>query len=228
MKYKDNELLLGTDNGLYVFNRVSRKFRRGDDPSDIHSLSDEAVNSMLWDAEGALWVLTNLGGANYMSKQTKRFNYNSPSYLSNNSGTVKLVGPLCENKDGGVWVGTRNGLRLFDTSNERFINDHIIFNNKLAYDIRSLMQDGDYLWVGTYTEGLKVINVRTGSMKQSFIANGTLKPSQTKIITRKAVDNPSMAYVHNFGKVSENAKEGFMYYAARTFVECSGTRNSCC
>lgn len=165
LKYKDNELLLGTDNGLYLFNRVSRKFRRGDDPSDIHSLSDEAVNSMLWDAEGALWVLTNLGGANYMSKQTKRFNYNSPSYLSNNSGTVKLVGPLCENKYGGVWVGTRNGLRLFDTSNERFINDHIIFNNKLAYDIRSLMQDGDYLWVGTYTEGLKVINVRTGSMK---------------------------------------------------------------
>nr|WP_320038043.1 DUF4965 domain-containing protein [uncultured Bacteroides sp.] len=47
-------------------------------------------------------------------------------------------------------------------------------------------------------------------MKQSFIANGTLKPSQTKIITRKAVDNPSMAYVHNFGKVSDNAKEGFM------------------
>ena len=61
----------------------------------------------MWDAEGALWVLTNLGGINYMSKQTKRFDYYSPAYLSGIAGAGEVVGPFCENKDGNIWIGTQ-------------------------------------------------------------------------------------------------------------------------
>lgn len=82
LKYTENELLVGTDNGLYLFNRESKTFLRADNPADPRSLSDQTINGMMWDAEGALWVLTNLGGINYMSKQTKRFDYYSPAYLS--------------------------------------------------------------------------------------------------------------------------------------------------
>lgn len=33
------------------------------------------------------------------------------------------------------------------------------------YDIRSLLLDGDRLWIGTYAEGLKVLDLRTGHVK---------------------------------------------------------------
>ena len=58
----------------------------------------------------ALWVLTNLGGINYMSKQTKRFDYYSPAYLSGVPGAGEVVAPFCENKDGNIWIGTQSGL----------------------------------------------------------------------------------------------------------------------
>ena len=82
LKYTDKELLVGTDNGLYLFDQNTNTFQRADNPADPRSLSDQTINGMMWDAEGALWVLTNLGGINYMSKQTKRFDYYSPAYLS--------------------------------------------------------------------------------------------------------------------------------------------------
>ena len=72
LKYTDKELLVGTDNGLYLFDQNTNTFQRADNPADPRSLSDQTINGMMWDAEGALWVLTNLGGINYMSKQTKR------------------------------------------------------------------------------------------------------------------------------------------------------------
>lgn len=110
LKYTDKELLVGTDNGLYLFDQNTNTFQRADNPADPRSLSDQTINGMMWDAEGALWVLTNLGGINYMSKQTKRFDYYSPAYLSGVPGAGEVVAPFCENKDGNIWIGTQSGL----------------------------------------------------------------------------------------------------------------------
>ena len=100
---------------------------------------------MMWDAEGALWILTNLGGINYMSKQTKRFDYYSPAYLSGIPGAGEVVGPFCENKDGNIWIGTQSGLYFFNAVT-RELSEHPIGGVKgQKYDIRSLMLDGDCL-----------------------------------------------------------------------------------
>ena len=56
LKYTDKELLVGTDNGLYLFDQNTNTFQRADNPADPRSLSDQTINGMMWDAEGALWV----------------------------------------------------------------------------------------------------------------------------------------------------------------------------
>ena len=164
LKYTDEQLLVGTDNGLYLFNWKTNIFQRMDNPADPRSLSDQTINGMMWDAEGALWVLTNLGGINYMSKQTKRFDYYSPAYLFGVSGTGEVVAPFCENKDGNIWIGTQSGLYFFNAVT-RELSPYVIGTKKQKYDIRSLMLDGDHLWIGTYAEGIRVINLRTGAVK---------------------------------------------------------------
>ena len=172
LKYTENELLVGTDNGLYLFNRESKTFLRADNPADPRSLSDQTINGMMWDAEGALWVLTNLGGINYMSKQTKRFDYYSPAYLSGIAGAGEVVGPFCENKDGNIWIGTQSGLYFFNTVTRELSEYHIGGVKSQKYDIRSLMLDGDCLWIGTYAEGIRVLNLRTGSIKEYTHSRG--------------------------------------------------------
>lgn len=165
LEYAENELLVGTDNGLYLFDRSTNTFQRADNPADPRSLSDQTINGMMWDAENALWVLTSLGGANYMSKQTKRFDYYSPAYLSGVSGAGEVVAPFCENKEGNLWIGTQSGLYFFNTTT-RELSPHIIGGLKnQKYDIRSLMLDGDRLWIGTYAGGIRVLNLNTGAVK---------------------------------------------------------------
>ena len=165
LKYTDKELLVGTDNGLYLFDQNTNTFQRADNPADPRSLSDQTINGMMWDAEGALWVLTNLGGINYMSKQTKRFDYYSPAYLSGVPGAGEVVAPFCENKDGNIWIGTQSGLYFFNTATRELSPYAIGGTKNQKYDIRSLMLDGDYLWIGTYAGGIRVINLRTGAVK---------------------------------------------------------------
>lgn len=165
LNYSKKELLIGTDNGLYFFERATGTFHRADNPADPRSLSDQTINGMMWDKEGILWVMTNLGGVNYMSKQTKRFDYYSPAYLSGTLNTGQVVGPFCENKDGNIWIGTQNGLFFFDAFTQKLSEYTIRGLEGQKCDIRSLMLDGDYLWVGTYAEGIRVINLRSGVVK---------------------------------------------------------------
>lgn len=165
LNYTEKELLIGTDNGLYLFDRTVGTFRRADNPADPRSLSDQTINGMMWDAEGALWILTNLGGINYMSKQTKRFDYYSPAYLSGTANAGEVVGPFCENKDGNIWIGTQSGLYFFNTATRELTPYPIGKGTNQKYDIRSLMLDGDHLWIGTYAEGIRVIDLRTGAVK---------------------------------------------------------------
>ena len=164
LDYNEKELLVGTDNGLYLFNRDLKTFRRGDSPFGLRALGDPTVNAMMWDAEGTLWVMTNSGGVSYMTKQLKRFDYYS---LISLSGTLELgreIGPLCEDQNGNIWVGTRNGLCLFNTQIHS-LSEYTLKNVDARYNIRSLLLDGDRLWIGTYAEGLHVLNLKTGAVK---------------------------------------------------------------
>lgn len=165
LSYSDTELLLGTDNGLYLFNIVAKTFVRIDNPSDPRSLSDQSINAMMRDVEGGIWILTNLGGVNYQAKQTKRFDYYPPVYHEGMVYAGKVIGPFCENRDGNIWVGTRNGLCFFNTATQQLSRYEIGGHVNLKYDIRSLLLDDDRLWMGTYSEGLKVLDIKTGKLK---------------------------------------------------------------
>lgn len=172
LKYSEQELLVGTDNGLYLFNRITNTFRRGDNPFDSRSLSDQTINAMMWDAEGALWVMTNLGGVNYMPKESKRFDYYSPATLPGVLSAGKVVGPFCENKEGNIWIGTRNGLCFFDSVTGELSEYSIGGDKNLKLDIRSLLLDDNKLWVGTYAGGLYVIDLRTGMTRNYTHSRG--------------------------------------------------------
>ena len=86
---------------------------------------------MLKDAEGGIWVLTNLGGINYASKQTKHFeSYYSADSSKEDSGIV--VGPFCEDQSGNIWIGTRDGLYLLNAKTHQLAKHPI---SSLAHGI---------------------------------------------------------------------------------------------
>jgi len=174
LDYSKEELLLGTENGAYLFNYKTGNFSRADDPSlRTGALSDLSINNMLKDAEGGIWVLTNLGGINYASKQTKHFeSYYSADSSKEDSGIV--VGPFCEDQSGNIWIGTRDGLYLLNAKTHQLAKHPI---SSLAHgkcDIRTLFLDANQLWIGTYGDGVKVYNINTGAVKEYHYSRDVL------------------------------------------------------
>lgn len=163
-EYSDRELLIGSDNGLYIFNIFEGKFFRVDDPLDPRSLSDQSIYAILKDAEGGIWISTYLGGVNYLAQQTKIFEYYYPTYNPNLS-SGKVISQFCEDDDRNIWIGSQDGLKFLNNKTQR-LESHTISGRMQKLDIRSLLLENNNLWVGTYSEGLKVINLKTNKLSE--------------------------------------------------------------
>jgi len=171
LNYSPKEILVGTDKGLYLFNLLTKLYQRMDNPSDSRSLNDQVVNAIMWDKEGSLWVMTNSGGINYMSKQSTQFNYHSFANSDDKVlGSKKIVRPFCETKDGNIWIGTSNGLFYYNATTQNISE----YEGKgLKYDIRSIIQDGHNLWIGTYSNGIRVVDLKNGKIKSYIYSKET-------------------------------------------------------
>lgn len=176
LNYSKEELLIGTENGLFLFCYKEGTFLRADNTAlRSGALSDLSINNMFKDAEGGIWILTNLGGVNYASKQTKHFesySYSSDSNNKENAGIV--VGPFCEDKSGNIWIGTRDGLHFLNTKTHQLTKHAISQLDHVKCDIRALFLDGSQLWIGTYGGGIKVYNINTGAIKEYYYSRNVL------------------------------------------------------
>lgn len=165
-KYSEKELLIGSDNGLYIFNLQQGQFMRIDNPLNSRSLSDRSVSAILKDAEGGFWISTNMGGVNYLPKQAIVFNYYPPTY-DPGSVTGKVISQFCENHDGNIWIGAQDGLKLLNIKTLN-VESYVIPGVIQKLDVRSLLLDDDKLWIGTYADGLKVLDLKKNKLTQYY------------------------------------------------------------
>ena len=64
-----------------------------------------------------------------------------------------------------VWVGNPGMDCGFSIHKLISFHEYFLKKSNIKYDIRSLLLEGDNLWVGTYAEGLHVLNLKTGNIK---------------------------------------------------------------
>lgn len=165
-EYSEKELLIGSDNGLFLFNMFEGRFIRIDDPLDPRSLSDQSIYAILKDAEGGIWISTYLGGINYLAQQTKVFEYYYPTYNPNRS-SGKVISQFCEDKERNLWIGSQDGLKFLNNKTQQ-LESYTVSGKIQKLDIRSLLLEDNNLWIGSYSDGLKVINLKTNSLKEYY------------------------------------------------------------
>ena len=157
---KDRELLLGTSKGLYLLDTETNEYSRIDTYGKIKGISDQAVNALYLDNDNTLWVMTNMGGVNYVSKRKERIGYVQLPDLE--QGEKVYVLTFCHARDGNVWLGTTNGPYSFNTTTMQVKH---IGAEELAVPITAMLTDGDYLWLGTNSSGMRRLNLNTGETK---------------------------------------------------------------
>lgn len=163
LKDKDGNILIATDNGLYRMNSESKQVERLDNPADIRSLSNSQITALMQDAEGGIWIATNGGGMNYMSRQASLFSYFYPMEGNGKNEVRRGIGPMCEDEKGNLFIGTHHGIYCLEPGQEQFYNLLKGENQRRLYDIRTLWLDQQVLWAGTYGNGIIRVDLKTGA-----------------------------------------------------------------
>ena len=169
MQYAPHQLLIGSDDGLSSFNTSTGEHKLYSyDEVNPSSLSNRFVYPIMKDREGGVWIGTYYGGVNYISPNTGQFeSYSQSRFFNSVKGSI--ISHFCEDTNGNIWIASDDGgLTCLSTADNRFI--HYMpqeGRNSLSYhNVHALCMDGDNLWIGTYTGGVNVLNVRTGVFKQ--------------------------------------------------------------
>lgn len=162
----DNELWIGAESGLYIYNlRTSKYVHLRSSINDPYSLSDNAIYSLCRDREGGIWIGSYFGGVNYYPRFYTYFEKYYPK-SANNGLQGKRVREFCQDNQGILWIGTEDGgLNRFNPKTKTFS----FFSPSSAFtNVHGLCMVGDHLWVGTFSKGVKVVDTRTGAIVKTY------------------------------------------------------------
>lgn len=166
----DNEgkVWLGTEEGLNIFDITTNKVTRVvSDKRMRYSLVGKSIQHIYIDKAGIYWVSALHGGVNKYDKNLSFFSYIQGNSLDPSGLSSSYVTSFAEGPDGTIYVGTDGGgLNLYNPRLKHFTHPQLIAgekNNTLA--ILALERSGDELWVGTFQQGLFVLNTKTGNVR---------------------------------------------------------------
>ena len=130
------------------------------DSQERNSPISNVVYSLLEDGPGRIWIGT-ADGLDLLDIRNGLFTHykssNDPSGIAGSS-----VWSLYRDKQGDLWIGTDRGLTKFNRKTRRFES-----LQGIRGDVSCLWeQDDRYLWVGTFFQGLSIIDRQKGTITQ--------------------------------------------------------------
>ena len=150
-------IFIGSDSGLYVYNEEDRGISRA-----AGALGRESIYRFCIDREGALWVGTYFCGVFYRQPKHKDISWFYDEGFSD-SLNGNAVSDICEDKSGNLWVATENGgLNYIDVS-ARKVKD---YTDRSFSNVHALCLDADRLYIGTFSKGMDVMDIRTGQVRR--------------------------------------------------------------
>jgi len=122
-------------------------------------LTQRAITAIVKDNENYMWIGTYGGGLfRYNSNDFKNYKqeWNSKEYSLNSS----IIRSLLVDKQNLVWVGSENGLNLYNKNLDRFDNIKLINNGQIEkFPIHAITEyDNETLLIGTDGRGLYKLN----------------------------------------------------------------------
>ncbi len=169
--YTDDEIWIGTETGIYIYNlKTGFVTNLHQVSSDSFSISNNAVRTIIKDKEGGIWIGTFYGGVNYLPQENKSFEKYYPTGLPGAlNGSV--VREIHADSYGNIWIGTEDGgLMKFDNQTGQFFSfvngyNHVKISSR---NIQGILVDADDLWIGTYDNGIYVLNIPSQKLKSHF------------------------------------------------------------
>ncbi|MFC2104705.1 two-component regulator propeller domain-containing protein [Bacteroidota bacterium] len=173
-----NNLWIGAIAGIDIIDLKRKKFRLYRRTADINSiqLSDNAIFPIFEYEKDILWLGTWGSGLNVYNRKTGEIIYYSEKLTGRKHISNDFVHSILDDQEGRIWVGTRNGLNIYDKREELFkdINEYFPeaeFPDFHNVRINTMIKDKNgNIYIGTQS-GLHYINMQTLTAK-SYVAGG--------------------------------------------------------
>ncbi len=162
-RYGDSIYIGTRNNGLFSYSIEKGEYRR------VSSFRNTCQINVLLPEEDILWVGTEGEGLFHIDLRTMKVD-NWKHNRSASSGTSGIcsnyVRSLAYDKDGRLWIGTFNGLSIYDKGRfSTFTSDPFVSGSLSHNSVRSIFMDNQNgMWLGTYFGGLNYWN----QLKNSF------------------------------------------------------------
>lgn len=175
---KQSHLWVGTNGaGIYIINRNTGQLveRIQKTLNTQNTLSLNWVRLMVPDSYGFVWIATSYGLSRYDPIKRQFVNYYANS-ADTGALSDDLVLTVFEDRQRNLWVGTRNGLNLYDrttnTFRKFFVKDGLPHNT-----INSILQDKESnLWLAT-NNGLALLDTKNYKFFNYSRAEGIISSS---------------------------------------------------
>jgi PAS domain S-box-containing protein len=164
----DNNIWLGTIDGLKLFNRINGTSKTFSDiPGNFSTVKEKNVSSVIRDKEDFLWVGTWGGGLNKFDIQKGRFTNFTCTGKNDNCISSNFIRTLYEDREGLLWIGTGDaGITTYNKKKNEFSTFLIEINDTNSLRINDISQiyEDKYgeMWIGTWAGGIIKYNKATG------------------------------------------------------------------
>lgn len=164
---------IATESGIYLYNILTgTSINIKKQYNNPYSLSDNAVYTLCKDKEGGVWAGTYFGGLNYYPRQYNSFEKFFPMVGENSIGG-NVVREIVQDKYSNLWIGTEDaGLNKMNAGTTKF--RHFKPSGRpgdiASTNIHGLLLEGDTLWIGTFENGLDLMDIRTGKIFKHYSA----------------------------------------------------------
>ncbi|MFZ4562115.1 MAG: ligand-binding sensor domain-containing protein, partial [Bacteroidales bacterium] len=167
---RSENLWVGTLQGISKTDLKKHKFnlyRRSDSPYSVDLLGN-VIASIYKDREGILWIGNWGQGLNLVDRRTGHVEHYSTRQEGNQRLTNDFVHVVFGDNDHRTWIGTRDGVFIFDRVQHRFLRMNAYFKNNRLPDLKGVRifmiiqdRDGNY-WIGTQN-GLYRVSILNGT-----------------------------------------------------------------
>jgi ligand-binding sensor domain-containing protein len=194
------------EGGLYRYNSQTNAFTRFSQDTAKQSAWNRAdVQALCTDHNGMVWAGTNQGLWKFEYRPVSRSG-DFTRYTSDPANPATLRSPIVqavmEDRQGRMWVGTKNGLHLFDHATEQFTvfqNDPADPNTLVDNEVLSLYEDrSGTIWAGT-ANGVSFFN-----------------PNARKFVTYRAIPNLPTSLSSNVVWAFTQDKQGHIWIGTET------------
>jgi signal transduction histidine kinase/AraC-like DNA-binding protein/streptogramin lyase len=239
----EDELWIGTDSGLIIYN-----LKRGNSVCwDINAayssiLSRRFITDIYKDREGGIWICTRREGVNYISPPTPFGIYYPKKGENGIKGSV--IRNICSDKYDNIWIGTEDaGLNCLEKATGKFTNYQPSSNgNSIKHsNIRGLAASGDKLYIGHLIHGIDVMDIPSRKIIRNYpLLRDENKTTNSTVNLIKVLDNGSVYVSTDEGMYSyEPSDDKFVYceqfpetairsvYEDRSGKIWAGVSNSC-